>query len=159
MSEKFTFEDFLNDVELENKAASQKMHDSMMAGGYKATIEKKASGLLISYKHPKTKRAILNLFFRKGGLQVRIYGENHKGYADFIDKLPETMEAQINKATQCKRFDPIPGCSPKCLGYDITIRGNRYTKCRYSCFHFEVNEKNFPVIYELIELEKKERGQ
>jgi hypothetical protein len=157
-NEKYQFEDFLDEVHQEKRMAVINIHESMTGSGYKDKVEKKASGFLVSYKHPKTKRSILNLFFRKDGLQARIYAENHKQYANFIDNLPEEMEAQVAKATNCKQFMTPPGCSDSCsAGYDILIRGNRYQKCRYSCFHFKANTKSLPVITEFIELEKASR--
>jgi hypothetical protein len=149
------FEDFLAEVSQEQKVAITSIHESMTGSGYKNKVEKKASGFFVSYTHPKTKRSLLNLFFRKDGLQVRIYAENHKQYANFIDNLPEDMEKQVAKSTNCKRFLTPPECSDSCsAGYDILVRGNRYQKCRYSCFHFKANTKSLPVITEFIELEK-----
>ena len=158
MSTKLTFEDFLADVAERQKAAVTKIHDDMTASGYKHAVEKKASGALISYKHPKTKHSVFNLFFRKDGLQARIYAENHRAYADFIAALPDFIEAQVNKASQCGRFMSPPKCSDKCMGYDILINGNRYQKCRYSCFHLKADEKSLPIIVDLIEREKTARG-
>jgi hypothetical protein len=153
--EKFQFEDFLAEVSQEEKAAVTNIHETMTGSGYKNKVEKKASGFLVAYTHPKTKKSILNLFFRKDGLQARIYAENHKQYSDFIDNLPEDMEAQVATATDCKRFLTPPECSDTCsAGYDISIRGNRYQKCRYSCFHFNADTKNLPIITEFIEQEK-----
>ena len=153
--EKYQIEDFLAEVNEEQKVSVTNIHESMTGSGYKNKVEKKASGFYVAYTHPKTKRSLLNLFFRKDGLQVRIYAENHKQYAKFINNLPEEMEAQVVKAVDCKRFQTPPECSDSCsAGYDILIRGNRYQKCRYSCFHFQANTKNLPVITEFIELEK-----
>jgi hypothetical protein len=151
----YQFEDFLADVNKEQKVEVIKIHESMTGSEYRNKVEKKASGFFVSYTHPKTKRSICNLFFRKEGLQIRIYAENHKQYADFIDNLPEDMEAQVAKAVNCKRFLTPPECSDTCsAGYDISIRGKRYQKCRYSCFHFKANTEGFPVITKFIELEK-----
>ena len=80
VKEKYNFEDFLAEVSQEQKAEITNIHENMSESGYKNKIEKKASGFLIAYTHPKTKRSILNLFFRKDGLQIRIYAENHKQY-------------------------------------------------------------------------------
>jgi hypothetical protein len=158
IKEKYQFEDFFAEVNQEQKAAVTNIHESMTGSGCKNKVEKKTSGFFVSYTHPKTKRSILNLFFRKNGLQARIYAENHKQYANFIDNLPEDMEAQVAKATMCKRFLTPPECSDSCLaGYDISIRGNRYQKCRYSCFHFKANTKNLPVIVKFIDLESAAR--
>jgi len=155
LKEKYQFEDFFAEVTQEQRAAVTNIHETMTGSGYKNKVEKKASGFLVAYTHPKTKRSILNLFFRKDGLQARIYAENHKRYADFIYNLPEDMETQVAKATNCKRFLTPPECSDTCsAGYDILVRGNQYRKCRYSCFHFKANTKSLPVITEFIEQEK-----
>jgi hypothetical protein len=155
IKEKFQFEDFLAAVNQEQKAEVTKIHESITGSGYQFKVEKKPSGFFVGYLHPKTKRSLFNLFFRKGGLQARIYAENHRQYADFIDNLPEEMEAQVAKANMCKRFLTPPECSDTCsAGYVISIRGNRYQKCRYSCFHFKANTQSLPVIIEFIELEK-----
>jgi len=156
--EKYQFEDFLAEVDQEQKAAVTKIHKSMTESGYKYKVEKKALGFALSYKHPKTKRSICNMLFRKDGLRIRIYAESHIQYAAFIENLPEDMEAQVAKAVNCKRFLIPPECSDTCsAGYDISIRGNRYQKCRYSCFFFKANNDNLPIITELIELEKASR--
>ena len=156
--EKYQFEDFLAEVIQEQKAAVTGIHNSMTGSGYKNKVEKKASGFLVAYTHPKTKKSILNLFFRKDGLQLRIYAENHRQYADFIDNLPADIETQVATATDCKRFLTPPECSDICsAGYDISIRRNRYQKCRYSCFHFKADTKNLPIITEFIEKEKVSR--
>jgi hypothetical protein len=156
--EKYQFEDFLAEINQEQKAGVTNIHNSMTGSGYKNKVENKASGFLVAYTHPKTKRSILNLFFRKDGLQARIYAENHKQYANFINNLPEDMEAQIAEASDCKRYLTPPECSDTCsAGYDISIRGNRYQKCRYSCFHFKADTKNLPIIAEFIEQEKASR--
>jgi hypothetical protein len=153
--EKHKFENFLAEVSEEQKETITNIHEAMTGSGYKNKVEKKSSGFFVSYTHPKTKRSIFNLFFRKDGLQARIYAENHKQYANFIDNLPEYMEAQVARATNCKRFLTSPECSASCsAGYDVLIRGNRYQKCRYSCFHFKANTESIPIIIEFIELEK-----
>jgi len=155
---KYQFEHFLSEVAKEQKTAVTNIHETMTASGYKNKVEKKVSGFFVAYTHPKTKRSILNLFFRKDGLQLRIYAENHKHYANFIDNLPEDIESQIAEATDCKQFLTPPECSDTCsAGYDISIRGNRYQKCRYSCFHFKADTNIFPVITEFIEKEKSYR--
>jgi len=147
-----TFEDFLAQVSAEHKKDISKIHEMLVADGYKAKIEDKATGMFISYSHPKTKRAFLNLFFRKSGLQTRIYAEGHRSYLDFIGKLPPEIEQRIDKAKTCD------GCAPTCTkGYKFSIRGKEYFKCRYGCFHIEVNIANKPIILELIKLEKATR--
>ena len=152
--EKFGFEDFIAEVKQELKPAVINLHETMIENEYKFKVEKKASGFLVAYTHPKTKRSILNLFFRSDGLQLRIYAENHKQYADFISNLPEEMEEQIAKATNCKRFLTPPECSDTCsAGYDILIRGNHYQKCRYSCFHFKADTNSLPIIKDFVEKE------
>jgi hypothetical protein len=63
VKERHLFEDFLAEVNAEQRVAVTNIHESMTGSGYKNKVEKKASGFLVSYTHPKTKRSILNLFF------------------------------------------------------------------------------------------------
>jgi len=153
----FKFEDFLADISQEYRNGVTQIHEELTTDKYKMKIEKKASGLLVSYSHPKTKRSLLNWVFRKSGLHIRIYAEGHANYADFISTLPNDMEASIAKSSQCKQFFNPPQCSPKCRGYDISIRGNKYQKCRYDCFLMQITQENLPIITELIRLEKETR--
>ena len=158
MSTKLTFEDFLESTSQELKATASKIHESITVGGYKFAVEKKKQGMFISYKHSKTKHATFNLMSNGLDLQVKVYAENHKVYADFIDKLPKAMEEQVATATQCGRFASPPKCSPNCMGYDVLINGNPYQKCRYSCFLLKADEDSLPTIIEFIEKEKAARG-
>jgi len=101
---------------------------------------------------------MLNFLFRKSGLFVRIYADNFSRYTDFLNCLPEKMEKEIAKASVCKRLIDPATCNPKCImGYDFSIRDNRYQKCRYSCFQFAVNFESVPVLSEFIERERRER--
>ena len=144
-----TFEDFLAATPDAHKSFVATIHELLTADGYKFKVEDKATGMFIAYAHPKTKRAFCNLFFRKSGLQARIYAEGHKGYLDFLANLPEHIEAKIAKAKTCD------ACAPTCTkGYGFSIRGNDYFKCRYGCFHFEVTDTTKPIVMELIKLEK-----
>ena len=153
-----TFENFLEQVKDEQKAAIDKIHQSMITDGYKVRIVKNATGPFMAYSHPGTKRSMLNLFFRKNALNARIYADNYKSYVDFIAGFPQDLEAQVAKAVNCKRFLSAPQCSDSCAaGYDILIGENRYQKCRYSCFQFVVCEKSLPIIADFVELEKKLR--
>ena len=147
-----TFEDFLDQVSGEHKDAVAAIHKSLTADGYKAKIENKATGMFVAYSHPKTKRAFLNFFFRKSGLQARLYAEGHKSYLDFISKLSKEQEQRISKAKTCD------GCAPTCTkGYKFSIQGNEYYPCRYYAFHFEINATNKSTIIDLINLEKETR--
>ena len=148
----YQFSDFIKVVEPQDKEFVQNIHDNLIGDGYKTKIENKATGMFIAFSHPKTKRAFLNLFFRKTGLQARVYAEGHKSYLDFIGKSPEEIEQRIAKAKTCD------SCGPTCTkGYSFSIRGTDYFKCRYGCFHFEVTATNKPFIAELIKLEKATR--
>ena len=69
------FEDFLINVEDAYKEFVNNINKQLLIKDYIIKIESKASGLFVSYSHPKTKRGILNFLFRKKGLLVRIYGE------------------------------------------------------------------------------------
>ena len=151
--EKITFEQFLGEiVEPDNYIFVQDLHNFMLESGCKETYEVKKTGLLGSYKHKKTKKSVLNVLLKKHGLLVRIYGENIGEYPDFLNTLPEEMIQSIEKASICKRL-VNNGCSPKCSGYDFTVRDEHFQKCRYNCFEFLITNESAPYIKTFVENE------
>jgi len=155
--EKLDFAQFLEAVDAENVAFIQDLHSYLMDNGCKISVEAKKSGMFASYKHSKSKKSIVNLLFRKKGLLVRIYGEHADKYLDFLDTLPEGMVASISGAAVCKRLVQNT-CSPKCTGYDVTIGGARFQKCRYGGFEFLVTDEYNPYIKSFVEHEVGERS-
>ena len=111
---------------------------------------------MASYKHGKVKKALINIIFRKNGMLIRIYGEKANNYLDFLNTLPDEMIQSIDKASLCKRI-VYNTCSPKCSGYDVTIRNKRFQKCRYNAFEFLVVKENNSYIKEFIQNEIQER--
>jgi hypothetical protein len=158
MKTKINFEQFLQAVDTNNQPFVQGLHNYLLNNGCKVTFEEKKSGLLASYKHTKSKKALLNFVFRKQGIIVRIYGENAYKYLDFLNTLPEEMVQSIADATVCKRL-VYNECSLKCGGYDVTIGGERFQKCRYSGFMFLVTDKSIPFIKSFVENEITERNK
>jgi len=154
--EKLSFEQLHGALDVNRQAFAQDLHNYLLEMGCKATFEEKKTSLLGSYKHTKLKKVIINLLLKASGLHVRIYGENFGKYADFMNTLPEEMVASIAKAGDCGRLTKGT-CSPKCNGYDVTIRGERYQKCRYGGFEFLVTDESGPFIKSFIEREIKER--
>ena len=155
--EKLNFEGFLEAAaDPKDRAFAQDLHGYLLENGCKAAFEEKKTGLLGSYKHTKTKRAIINLLLKKKGLLVRIYGENANKYLDFLHTLPAEMVESIDSASICKRLVHNT-CSPKCSGYDVTIGGTRFQKCRYSCFEFLRTEESASYIRSFVENELGER--
>jgi len=154
----YRFEDFLTCVDPAFKKFAVGVHESLLRESYKIKIESRASGITVSYSHPKTRRGVLNFFFHKKKLLTRIYADNLARYNNFINRIPERMEKEISKATLCKRLVNQGECNPKCIkGYDFFIGNSRYQMCRYNCFEFEVNAESIPVLTEFIENERKER--
>jgi len=154
--EKVSFEKFLEAVEAENRGFILDLDEFMVSNGCKATIEEKKNGFLASYKHVKLKRSIINVLFRKAGMLVRIYGENAHNYLEFMNGLPKEMVESISGSGDCGRLVNNT-CSTKCSGYDVTIGGERYQKCRYNAFEFLVTEESKPFIKLFIENELRER--
>ena len=156
----YKFEDFLLNVEDVYKDFVDNINQKLLKKNYISKIESKASGFFVSYSHPKTKRGILNLLFRKKGLLVRIYGDNCNKYSDLLNKLPENIINQIEKAGVCKRLINPESCNQKCpMGYDFYIGKKHYQKCRNSCFYLEFDTESIPFIVKIIDKEMKEREE
>jgi hypothetical protein len=154
MKEQYSFSDFISNVNPDYKEFVTKNHEALQKDGYKLKIESKATGLFASYSHPKTKRSILNFFFRKKGFFTRIYVDDIKRHSDFLNALPAQIEKEIAKSGVCKRLVDPETCNPKCMmGYDFYINDNHYQKCRYNCFQFDVNSESMPIITKFVNLE------
>ena len=148
----YTFDDFLKTVEPQHKAFAESMHKELIANGYKAAIESKATGFFIGYKHPKTKRSLMNFLFRKKGLLVRIYPASKTPIIP--NAVTEGMIKEIDKAITCKM------CSEKCIkGYKFAINDQAYDKCHYGAFLFVVSEESKPVIAKWVKTEIEENQQ
>ena len=139
------FSQFLQAVEPHHQGFVDAIREELFARGYRCKIELKATGLFASYSHPKTKRSLLNIFFRKTGMKFRVYPSVVS--ADIIKNLPTSMEKEIEKAMPCKRLLNSADCNPKCImGYSFDLQGTRQIKCRYNCFEFSVTEESKPII-------------
>ena len=142
----YTINDFIAATEPQHQNFVKTIHEGLIGKGCKIKIESKATGLFTSYKHPKTKRILLNFLFRKSGLLVRLYPVSKT--PKIPDRLTAAMIKEIDKAITCKY------CSEKCpKGYRFSIDGNAYDKCHYGAFLFAVTEESKPVITDWIKKE------
>ncbi|MDR2938940.1 MAG: hypothetical protein LBV08_01325 [Clostridiales bacterium] len=155
--EKISFEQFIEAADKNNQPFVQDLHNYMLDRGCKAVFEEKKSGYLASYKYGKPPKAVMNFLFRKAGMLARIYGEHIGNYPDFLNTMPSTMVSSVQDAGICKRI-VLDKCSPHCRGYDFTINGDHYQKCRYRCFEFLITNESAPYIREFIEHELTERA-
>jgi hypothetical protein len=154
---KLTIEQFINATDGWSQPFIKEIHSHMVDGGCKETIEEKKTSIMTSYKHKKTKKSVINLFWKKEALYVRIYGENINQYLEFFNVLPEEMVSTIGGAGDCKRL-VSGGCSPKCAGYDLTIGESRFQKCRYGAFEFPISGTNENFVKKFVELELQQRN-
>ncbi|MCL2842258.1 MAG: hypothetical protein FWE28_02160 [Oscillospiraceae bacterium] len=157
MNQKINFDQFLATVTPNNQEFVQILHNYLTDNACKASFEEKKSGTLASYKVGKPPKALVNLLLKPHGLLVRIYGENAGQYHDFLQTLPAEMVQSISDAPVCKRLVHNT-CSPKCSGYDVTIRDERFQRCRYGGFEFLVTDENVPCIKPFIEHEMAARA-
>lgn len=156
--EEIKFDDFILNVSPENLDFVHKTHSFMLENGCSVKIEAAKSGHVLSYLLPKTKKVIINYVFRKGGLIVRIYGDNVSKYADIMGTLPSGMVKAIEKAPVCKRLVDPTKCNSRCpMGYVFDLNGKTYQNCRYNSFMFAVTDENYASIHNFIERELKER--
>ena len=155
--EKLSYDQFLQAVDTNHHAFVQDLNQYLLTNGCKPTFEEKKTSFLSSYKHTKSKKSVINMLQKKNGLFVRIYGENTGKYPGFLNSLPDEMVQAIDKSGDCKRLVNNT-CSTKCIGYDVTIKGTRYQKCKYNAFEFLVTDTTTPYIKSFIENELNERN-
>lgn len=88
--------------------------------------------------------------FRKTGVKIRIYAQNIGMHPEALADLPENMKADIRKAGDCKKLNGL-NCSPTCPGgYEFTMDGITYRKCKNMAFFHSLTEENYDAIEKLI---------
>lgn len=138
---KLGFEDFIAAVDKENEAFVRELHTSLLRLGCRIEVKTAKSGHLVSYLFEN--KALANYVFRKKGLLIRIYANHVNQYMDFLDTLPDGMLESIRSAPVCKRLIDPNTCNSRCpMGYDFSIRGEHFKKCRNNAFLFLMCEEN-----------------
>lgn len=128
------------------------IQERLLGDGCKVKIGSSKTNLF-SVKYTQGRKGVFNFMLRKKGLKSSVYAANYTQYPDVLNKLPESMVAQIAKTSACKNMLDPPTCWDGCIGYDIAIGDKRYQKCRFSCFQFDVNAESIPFLLELLESE------
>jgi len=159
---KYQFEDFLMNVNTDDKDFVANIHEMLLQGNYKAKIQvTKSNGFQLSYHQPKIKTVagrILTFFFLEDELVVRLEGKHHKQYLNVSNAQPQRSVNQIKKAEDCIKFGDPEKCWKGCIGYEFDIGENHYQKCIIQCFQLKVDSPSMPYLLQLIECESKARG-
>lgn len=145
MSEKYTFQDFLASVDVENQKFVSDLNDELTEFGCKIDVKLAKSGYVVSYS--LNKKVVANYVFRKKGLIIRIYAGRIAQYMDILDTLPDEMVRTIQEAPVCKRLLDPSACNQKCsMGYEFILKGERLQRCRNNSFMFLLSEENKPFV-------------
>ena len=155
---KLDFDNYLSDVHPDFIPYVMAAHNKLVESGCEAALTAAKSGHVVSYKN-KAKKVVANFVARKGGPQIRIYGDNFEKYLDAVKALPEDMIGAIKRSSDCKRLIDPKKCNSRCpLGYAMRLDGAMLRKCRYGAFMFAVNEETAPHILTLLDKELKARN-
>jgi len=160
------FNDFLLTVDPQHRSFAQEIHKTLTDEKFKITIESKAQGFLVVYKHPTTKKSLLNFYFRKSGLHIRLYPShdfsantfNPSAPTDFSVRntfnpsaLTDYMKSEIDKQPNCKPLTGAGNCSAKCAkGYEFNLNSKHYQKCRLCAFQFLVTDESKGILKEWV---------
>lgn len=148
-----TFEEFLETVEESNKGFVSDINGFLEKNGCERAIKTAKSGFFVTYIRKDTKKTLLNFVMRKSGTQARIYAVHSGEYGDFLDTLPEKVKAKTKKAPDCRKLTG-KGDDPKCSGgYEFTLDGEKYQKCRNNAFLIPLSEENNPFIRTFLDKE------
>ena len=158
---KYQLEDFLALVDCDYRNFVLEIHEMLLQDGYKLKIQlTKLYGLHISYSQPKikvVKGIIVYFLVNNGKLKIRINADNLAEYPDVLNRLPENILQQMDKADNCLKIIDQNKCWQGCIGYDFHIGGRHYQKCLNNCFLLDVDAESFPFLLELIKREKSQR--
>lgn len=149
MSEKYTFHDFLDSVDGENKNFVSGLHEELTELGCKIDVKLAKSGYVVSYL--LNKKTIANYVFRKKGLIVRIYAGHIAEYMEILDTLPDEMLQAIREGSECKRLVDPSTCNQRCsMGYEFILKGEPLQRCRNNAFMFLLTEESRPFVRTLL---------
>ena len=149
------FTEYQDLLPLEIRETVHNIHAELSAMGFAEEIKEAKSGPILSYM--KDKKVLLNYVYRKNGIKVRLYAAGIAAYEDCLAMLPDSMKAELKKATDCKKLNGLT-CTPTCPGgYTYTLDGELLKKCRSMAFLMTLNQKTAEYIQTLILREARER--
>ena len=152
----YQYEDFLMSVSDEHRDFVQKINEFLLQEGCKVKVGSNKT-YLFTVKYTQGRRGVFNFMLRKRGMKASVYAANFSQYPDVLNRLPESMEAQISKSSDCKNMTSPTACWEGCMGYDIPIREEQYKKCKFGCFQFNVDSESIPFLQEMLESELEAR--
>jgi len=148
----YQFQDFLMQVNDEHKDFVHAIHERLSKAGCKVKIGSTKT-TPFTVKYTQGRKGVFNFMLRKRGFKASVYPHNLAQYPDVLDRMPESMEKQIAKVSQCINIAEPGKCMDKCIGYDFHTRKTHYQKCKFSCFQFNVDAESIPFLTELLESE------
>lgn len=147
------FGEFLKTVEEGNRGFVSELNDFLLENGCECKIKTAKSGYVVSYLRGDNNKTLLNFVMRKSGTQARIYAAHSGEYGDFLDTLPEKVKSKTKKSVDCRKLTGA-GDDPHCTGgYEFTMDGEVYKKCRNNAFLIPLSEENNTFIREFLERE------
>jgi len=154
---KYQLDDFLALVQDDNKDFIFTVNEMMAQKGYKLKIQlTKSYGLHVSYWQPKIKSVvgiIVYFLVQDGKFKIRINANNYAKYLDVLNRLPEHILKQMDRADNCMKVLDPQKCWQGCMGYDFHIGDKHYQKCLINCFLLDVDAESMPFLLELLENE------
>lgn len=149
------FDEFLETVAESECGFVSELNSFLTDNGCEIKIKSAKSGFVVSYLCGGDKKTLLNFVTRKSGIQARIYAVHAGEYGDFLDTLPEKVKSKTKKAPDCRKLTGT-GDDPKCSGgYEFTMDGKVYQKCRNNAFLIPLSKENNSFIKEFLERELK----
>ena len=140
--------EFISAVPAEYRDFVSKTNEAMSKDGYKAKIEKRASGLTATYSCPNANKIIFQFYFRKNVFSIYLYLLFFNEYDGFLDNMPSYLVGEIDKTFKdCARlFDPKK-CSQACrTGYVFNINGVEYKKCLFGRINTAVDQESMKIL-------------
>lgn len=158
--EKIAFETFLENVPTIHQPFVLQVNELMQSNNCKTEIKEAKNGYVLSYRYGENQYTVMNFLFRKQGPAIRIYADCHAQYPDLLERMPEKIQAVVEKSGPCKRLIDPTACSPTCKkGFVFIMNGQQQIKCRNSCFQVFLSDDVNPFLFEMLEREMTLRHQ
>ncbi len=131
----FVFEEIIKTFPVEMQEYLLKLHHQYISLGCKYDTKDLCLRVNFIYSH-KSRGTIGSINISPvNGCVIKINAENINDYVGMIEKFPSTIVKAIENGYDCaKKNNPI-ACNPKCRGYEFSVNGKQYFKCKHLNFY------------------------
>jgi len=144
----FVFDDAIKPFSAEIQEYLLKLNKRYMDSGCKYKTKDLCFRISFIYTH-KSRGTIGSISISPvNGCVIKINAENINDYTDMIEKFPPVIREAVENGYNCAKINDPEACNPRCRGYEFSINGKEYLKCRHLNFYIPLTDLTYSHIIE-----------